>query len=544
MASEGANGRLIEALEEGRLESVLKALREGADPTKAAKTVTLVCKLGLFSDRLQDTRLMESALCIAIRSGKSEIVWSLLQSGCDPNTPIQWKIATAVHSWTRATWDESRWWLSPTFPSALDFALASGGRAFNKRGAYVVLTNPSFSGQIYDWVDQTPDPDVIKVLLEHGADVSESCLDTASKLGNPQILAIMADHMRRAKDKDSFQTASSSSVKATTPSPPPSQLERSTAPSPTLSNHSRDHQNAIPSITNIFRSQQPQPPSYAASVHPTGSITSLGSVSTATSAVGPSHSPKMSLTMLSTGSFSSHPGSLPTSPQDSITLLSPGSAVTVGGSGTLAVTSGSGYPGGLIGLPLSRSSSINSMSNSSTHHVAVDHASIIGQMSQQLAEQVRVIEDQRQANTKLMQENREFRDFINKLTQENRELKEVVFKLMKEHERRQSSSKSSDSNARLLFPDSSPNERDRDRDRDRDRGRATFSDDSIGSVRDKPPSGGILTSPNTSMRQGKRNSSRVRIQLPSDDGPEQIAELVENAFRHGGEDGTVSPGED
>ncbi|KAJ3339846.1 hypothetical protein HDU93_007731 [Gonapodya sp. JEL0774] len=523
---------------------------------------------------------MESALCIAIRSGKAEFVWALLEHGCNPNAPIRWQIAASVNTWTREHWDSKRWWLTRSFASALDFSLSAGGAAFNKRGANVVINNPSFSAQIYDWVEQSPDPDVIKVLLEHGAEVTDSCLETATKLANPQILAILHDHMRRHKDNESFMTGTTSysslSHLQRSSGEHRSSVERSLAPSPNLMpnsppTHPTPSAVQVPALVNLIRSHSnsslPNTGAFSYAHLSNPNIPSLQSISSISSGgsttLAQKQSPKLSVSTLSMThspavSLSVQTSSGPASPLDMSSLLSPstwmGQDSTVyssSGSGIFAQSSESHSPNvGPISSPRtthSRTSSVTSstmpppshsqsQSEQSSRTLTVDPTPLIAHLTQQLAEQVRANEEQRVK--------------ITKLTQENRELKEVVFKLMKEQERVRLMSGSSTSSsasgsprhfgegtARVLFPDSgsdtSPTSRGRF-----DQRAATFSGPGIG---DKPQSTGGILSPSGGLsrqERGKRGSSRVRIQLPADEdpGPGQIAAMVENAFRIGAEE--------
>ncbi|KXS22058.1 hypothetical protein M427DRAFT_163091 [Gonapodya prolifera JEL478] len=190
---EEANAQLVEAVEAGNLEMVQVALAAGADPSLSRKSVTLHVKLRNGVTKTE-THLMESVLAIAIRDEKIDIVKCLLARGCDPNRPIQWKISRWHTMWTQQKWDHQRWFEHDAlrYPSALNFALAWGGRGFNKRGAHVNLHNPSNADHVCDDYPLSPNTEIVKVLLSHGAQVTDSILESAWELSDRTFARILA----------------------------------------------------------------------------------------------------------------------------------------------------------------------------------------------------------------------------------------------------------------------------------------------------------------------------------------------------------------
>ncbi|KXS10059.1 hypothetical protein M427DRAFT_62998 [Gonapodya prolifera JEL478] len=194
MASEGANGRLIDALENADLEEVRRALRQGANANEARKRVTLLVRLPDGTTR-SDSQLMEPPLALAIRTGRADLVKALIDSGCDPNVKIEWSIGGWHSPWTQLRWDSQRWDEDDAlkFASALDFALTRGRRLFNFPGREVTLRSPSDGDAVCVWISLQPQIEVIRVLLEGGARVTPTALVRAKGLKNPQLLELVHD---------------------------------------------------------------------------------------------------------------------------------------------------------------------------------------------------------------------------------------------------------------------------------------------------------------------------------------------------------------
>ncbi|KAJ3337565.1 hypothetical protein HDU93_000856 [Gonapodya sp. JEL0774] len=182
-AVEEASRRLIQGTEEQSLRLMQLAIKDGADP-QARKRVTLQVKLGMFG-RKKEVIWAESALAIAIREGKPDLVGFLLEAGADPNLPIDWKISHASPSWREEDWDR-RWSHNPSFPSALDLALFSGTLPFNPHGSRVSLISPERDIDTHMEVTLQPSLEVVATLLKHGAAVLDSSLDAAHKFASDQ----------------------------------------------------------------------------------------------------------------------------------------------------------------------------------------------------------------------------------------------------------------------------------------------------------------------------------------------------------------------
>ncbi|KAJ3323896.1 hypothetical protein HDU93_002889, partial [Gonapodya sp. JEL0774] len=199
------NGRLVEAIELGSLDRVRRALREGATPN-ARKRVTLEVR---FSGTTRtETSLAESALALAIRFGREQIVRELLDAGCDPNDPISFKPAEYhPDGWSKSRWDNDRWGAELVFPYALDYACFGASLPGSPKGSDVFIVNPTKVEEVSlmaraDW---KPSPGVISVLLEHGGKLSTSALalmvastEDTNELGNSVGNLIGAALIRRA----------------------------------------------------------------------------------------------------------------------------------------------------------------------------------------------------------------------------------------------------------------------------------------------------------------------------------------------------------
>ncbi|KAJ3343707.1 hypothetical protein HDU93_006619 [Gonapodya sp. JEL0774] len=201
------DARLIIAVETGHFSAVQKAISDGADPG-ARKRVVLTVKFK-FGETKTDERPAESALCLAIRAGRQHIVRILLEAGLDPNDPVDYAVPAAWKNWSLEDW-ASRWSGSTTrtyFPSALDFALHDEpNKIFNRPGAVVSFENPAVGfGHVWGRWTCTPNLDIVRLLLKHGARVSDSTLRAAVRLRDrpaigspplPEFLVELEEHQR------------------------------------------------------------------------------------------------------------------------------------------------------------------------------------------------------------------------------------------------------------------------------------------------------------------------------------------------------------
>ncbi|KXS22547.1 hypothetical protein M427DRAFT_50846 [Gonapodya prolifera JEL478] len=216
---------IIDAIESGNLEEVRRAIGESSPRPNARKRISLECKvlvsrnlIGKPEERVEtDTADGESALCLAILTGRSELVRAVLEAGADPNSMISWKVPSGAETWTKALWEKRRWHLQFTSPSALDFALGgvrvffgdgspairqqaeledTGRLLISKRGENVRLSNPRSPSESYQRATLTPNLDIVTWLLNKGAVVSLSCRDAATRLGRaasplPEFAALL-----------------------------------------------------------------------------------------------------------------------------------------------------------------------------------------------------------------------------------------------------------------------------------------------------------------------------------------------------------------
>ncbi|KXS21927.1 hypothetical protein M427DRAFT_27458 [Gonapodya prolifera JEL478] len=183
LSNDGANSRLVLAVEASSVHQVRAALREGADPNKARKTVTLKVRVGGFFGTSYEKRAeAEPVLALAIRTGNVDILKELLDAGCDPNAEISWVIPHARRKWTHTDWDRYRWVWTYEFPNALDLALTGSVVAFNRKGAHLTYKNPRTEGETYESFKLAPSIDVVQLLLSRGVQVRSSALAKAKQL--------------------------------------------------------------------------------------------------------------------------------------------------------------------------------------------------------------------------------------------------------------------------------------------------------------------------------------------------------------------------
>ncbi|KAJ3338612.1 hypothetical protein HDU93_009319 [Gonapodya sp. JEL0774] len=208
--SEGANGRLIDSVERGYINVVQQAIRDGADVNGARKRVTLNITLDYLGVRT-DSQLMETPLCLAIRSGKVDLVQALLSAGADPNLGVHWLTAYHHSVWTLADWENERWFdhESRRYESHLDFALVAGVWDFSLPGPNVVLSNPSHRDQVRERFTLTPSAEIISLLLQHGAHVTVKTVELARAVAagqdrwgakfepKPEPLAVIVEYARQ-----------------------------------------------------------------------------------------------------------------------------------------------------------------------------------------------------------------------------------------------------------------------------------------------------------------------------------------------------------
>ncbi|KAJ3337772.1 hypothetical protein HDU93_000500 [Gonapodya sp. JEL0774] len=257
---------LIEAVENGQAPRVRQLLAEGANPN-ARKQVTLACTIG--HDTKTDTTECESALTLGIRHANEEIVKALLEGGADANGVCEWKIASWFSSWDSDAWSRRRWRQRYLFPSALTLAVVRGGKT-TWYGAFTV-DSPNYDNklpislkggdvQIRDPKEQNDtciDPftlflslPILKLLLSHGAVVTQRELDSARKQPDGRFLQMLQAH----------QSYPPTPVPARTqPSSPPTTAP-STSPQPESSSPSAFHiSSSLPIIPPAAEIRQQTP---------------------------------------------------------------------------------------------------------------------------------------------------------------------------------------------------------------------------------------------------------------------------------------------
>ncbi|KAJ3338579.1 hypothetical protein HDU93_009356 [Gonapodya sp. JEL0774] len=218
---------LIEAVENGNEKRVQQLLLEGADPNVRKKVTLsvqvqehrLVKRAGLFSsekyeevyEKKTDAIECESALALAILHGHSRIVEALLISGAAPNGKCDWRIANCGSSWDSELWNKKRWLGSVSFPSPVTLAIGRGGRwkrwdsstanvpnadgtlFISNKGGHVRLDNPKTWDSASTGFTIQPSLAVLRVLLRHGAVVSDVEITAASKNTDTSFLeAVLA----------------------------------------------------------------------------------------------------------------------------------------------------------------------------------------------------------------------------------------------------------------------------------------------------------------------------------------------------------------
>ncbi|KXS13752.1 hypothetical protein M427DRAFT_71138 [Gonapodya prolifera JEL478] len=209
--------QLIVAIESGRDADVVRQLiLAGADPN-THKHVTLSAKVAFpwgGHEWKTDAVVGESALALAILHSDVAIVRTLLEHGASLTDTISWKIADCgTRVWTAHEWTRERWHYTVSFHSALSLALAHGGKwtrcdratgpcpdeagyvAVNRRGGSVVLTHPQTQDCVRSVFTLKPNPEIINLLLAHGATLSDADITAARRSGNVEILTILESHL-------------------------------------------------------------------------------------------------------------------------------------------------------------------------------------------------------------------------------------------------------------------------------------------------------------------------------------------------------------
>ena len=122
------------------------------------------------------------------------------------------------------------WFAHNEYPSVLDFALASSyGKAFNEKGAHVVLDNPVSQESRSDVFRLKPNIEVVKTLIHHGAIISDSCLSASRKLPDKSFIRFLEQSQKNG-------TTATPPVPVSMSLPPPPPL-----PQPPQAGRNRQH---------------------------------------------------------------------------------------------------------------------------------------------------------------------------------------------------------------------------------------------------------------------------------------------------------------
>ncbi|KXS11701.1 hypothetical protein M427DRAFT_35452 [Gonapodya prolifera JEL478] len=218
----GPDAQLIDTVESGQIALVNKALDGGASPN-ARKRVTVSWthnKDGLSLTK-RDTIQCESALALAVVSGRADIVEVLLRRGSDPDVKVEWKIPLWYNKTTFTNWDKYRWIFPFEYPCCLALALAQGGNIphfgdsptdvyssngpnrnwkqemetglirMSRTGGDLTIADPSKDEDAFRLVNLQPNLDVLIALLRGGAKATDAALAAARKVPDPQFLTLL-----------------------------------------------------------------------------------------------------------------------------------------------------------------------------------------------------------------------------------------------------------------------------------------------------------------------------------------------------------------
>ncbi|KXS15368.1 hypothetical protein M427DRAFT_324109 [Gonapodya prolifera JEL478] len=221
------NAQLIDAVEDGREADVERLLEAGASPD-ARKTVTLKAKVempkGLFGgggglEWKDDSADCESALVLAILHARVGVVRVLLENGASVDRVVERKIGYTSYfgeqKWKADEWKRMRWHWTTTFPSILAAALGCGGQAKNDyygsksdtpdvngqlnispRGGTVILNHPTKWDHACVAITLQPNVRIVRLLLAHGARVTDVELEGARTNPNQEFLNVLLSHQR------------------------------------------------------------------------------------------------------------------------------------------------------------------------------------------------------------------------------------------------------------------------------------------------------------------------------------------------------------
>ncbi|KXS09108.1 hypothetical protein M427DRAFT_251265 [Gonapodya prolifera JEL478] len=236
------DAQLVEAVEKGRAVEVRRLIDAGANPdarkqmTMGALVVTgkrlvrVKVRSNLFREddfeekfeevveAKSDTVDCESALTIAILHGHVDCVAALLEMGAKVDGPADWKfgnVGPETTAWSSDSWEKERWSGTVSFPSPLCLAVGRGGKVqwwngdivvspdnsgkvpTNPRGGRVALNSPTKMDDIRIMLKLSPRPEIVQLLLSHGASVTATELSAVKTFPDLRILRIVEGHVSK-----------------------------------------------------------------------------------------------------------------------------------------------------------------------------------------------------------------------------------------------------------------------------------------------------------------------------------------------------------
>ncbi|KXS09700.1 hypothetical protein M427DRAFT_63599 [Gonapodya prolifera JEL478] len=219
---------LIDAVESGEALRVRGALKAGAHPD-TRKECTF--SWNVFPKKEGDdngntvgvgvpevkteTHPGESALTLAILSGRADIVELLLLAGANVHVAADWPISAPVENvWAFSNWEDYHC-VTFSYPTALGLAIGKGGKTrwnsgghrpdwgnemdrgsvrVNKKGARVHVDTPKSEPDTCAILTFTPSLEIVSLLLRHGARVTDVALRAAGQLDDSRFSSLLVHH--------------------------------------------------------------------------------------------------------------------------------------------------------------------------------------------------------------------------------------------------------------------------------------------------------------------------------------------------------------
>ncbi|KXS21813.1 hypothetical protein M427DRAFT_151085 [Gonapodya prolifera JEL478] len=296
---------LLEAIEDGRPLVKIHQHLKGSNPNTRKRVVliwrVLVGDLKVTEQR--DTAACESALCLAVMRGRSDVVSALLEAGANPNEPLSWQIPVWSSNWDHVAWEERRWYIFYSYQNALALALLRGSVQFwdgtacswqqqanrgrfkvGKMGAVTEFVNPATEKSVTDDLEMQPAFDVVAALVKGGARVVEADVERARAMTDKRFVELLEKHVVRNEEEELPPVGNKSQRRRPTPlrmdkSPNPGSMldslfnamslngtpSRRTVPSPPSILRGRTVATPASVISSLAdMNRDPSPPPYAA----------------------------------------------------------------------------------------------------------------------------------------------------------------------------------------------------------------------------------------------------------------------------------------